>query len=119
MTTITWGTAEAITPELVTGYDPARELRTIAHDILGSPAVALTLRPAGLRTGTLELFFTTHAAAADAEAQHALPRVFTITDPPVPGMVLRYVAADGRLELRQAEPGMPPWLLRVPFREVP
>lgn len=65
-TTITSG-ASTITPTQVLGYKAAREAQTIVHNILGVSAPDVTLRPASLRSGRLELGFQGASAQANSK----------------------------------------------------
>lgn len=66
-TTITSG-ASTITPTVVLGYSADREAQTIVHPILGVAAPDVTLRPATLRSGNLELGFQGASAQANSKA---------------------------------------------------
>lgn len=64
--------AAVIAPTIILGYESSRETRTVVHPILGRPAPDATLRPAGLRTGRLELGFTAATAEADSAAAETI-----------------------------------------------
>lgn len=109
-----------ITPEVVNGYDAAREARTIVHTILGRPDPDITLRPAGLRSGTLTLVFATGAAAASAEAALLFPQVLVLSDPDVPQVAMSFVVGpEGQASTRSLDlDTQTVWLLELPFQEV-
>jgi hypothetical protein len=101
----------------VLGYEWARTARNNVHAILDDPRPVITLRPAGLRKGTLKLFFRTKQAALDAEAAHALADVFTILDPAHTDLSMRYVVVND-IHVTQDTGTMRPWIVEVPFQEV-
>lgn len=72
--TITDGTT-VVTPQLILGWEAAQETRNVIHSVIGKAAPDVTLKPAGLRTGTLELLFLTAADALTARTMltQALP----------------------------------------------
>lgn len=72
--TITSG-ASTITPTIVTDYSSEREAQSLVHVILGSPNPDITLRPATLRKGRLELGF--HGASSEADSKTALDLLAT------------------------------------------
>lgn len=117
MSTVITHSSGVITPTAVDGYESARTPRTIVHTILGRSDPDITLRPAGLRSGTLTLVFATGAEASGAEAVLRTPEVFALTNPDVPEMAMSFVVAEGDLrtvlgDTRQS------WNVDVPFREV-
>lgn len=69
-----------MTPELVLGYDWSAPSRNIVHPLLGGAAIAVTLRRAGLRRGTMKLLFLTQDEALSAFYQHRLPTRFYFED---------------------------------------
>jgi hypothetical protein len=80
-------------PDLILGVAWEREPATIVHELLGGN-VAVTLRPASKRRGTMQLFFLSEAAALVADRSLALPEVFTLVDDDHPGRGMRFVVAD-------------------------
>jgi hypothetical protein len=109
-------TGGSITPTLVLGYEARRESRNIIHELLDSPDVAVTLRPAGRLTGTLVLFFTTQAAALAADAAHKVARVFTFADTDLPGLGMRYVTTNATTIA--LDDGRKRWTVSVPYQEI-
>lgn len=115
--TITQGVT-TIAPDLVLSYETTRASANRTHELLGG-GTAVTLRPPGLRTGTLKLFFLTDAASAAAEALHLVPGVFTFSTPTRPTTDLRYVVADGgRITRTLDDATQLRWVLSVDFQEV-
>lgn len=115
--TITDGTA-TVTPELIDGYRSERETGNVIHLASDDPAnLDVTLRPAGLRTGTLRLLFLTLAAALTAEDMHAGDAVLSLATPNHPGLAMTYVAA-GTISV-ELDDTRSVWLVEVDFQEVP
>lgn len=116
-TTISDGTT-TIHPEQVLGYESARPGGNLVHTILDG-SIAVSLRPAGLRTGTLELLFPLEADAAAAEELHRTAASFTLTEPDRPTIAMSYVLADGG-ELGRAldDETRDHWVVSVDFQEV-
>lgn len=80
MTTISDGTT-TITPILISGYESSRTSRNVVHPILGTNVPAVSLRAAGLRTGTLTALVANRAAAVALETVLAKALLLTYTDP--------------------------------------
>jgi len=114
-TTITKGDV-TVTPALVLGYDAARMSRNLVHNLIGNGAPNVTLKPASLRSGTLELLFADESTAAACEALHATEGSFTLTDSDRPSIGMVYVVGSIR---RQLEPETRAfWIVSVGFQEV-
>lgn len=114
-----------IAPTLILGYESSRPGGAIVHPIIGRPDPDVTLRPAGRRTGTLELLFAgeelaaNEAAAAAAEAAHATPAVFTLTSTDRPSLAMSYVVpATGRIARQLDAATRNAWTVRIDFHEV-
>lgn len=120
VTTIITHSTGTVIPEVVNGYEASRPVETIVHKIIGRPDPDITLRPAGLRSGTLTLVFATGAAAASAEAALLFPQVLTLSDPDVPEVGMSFIvgpegqASTSTLDLDTQKV----WLLELPFQEV-
>lgn len=72
--------AVAIAPDILLGYQSRRATRTNVHDIIGRASADVTLRPAGLRSGTLRLGFAGAGAEARSRAaENALSEPVTCT----------------------------------------
>jgi hypothetical protein len=117
MTTITSG-ATIITPDIVDGYDSAREAQTILHRVIGRADPDVTLRAAGTRSGTLSLVFGVEAEAYAAEQALAAPDVWTLTDPDRLTIGMVFVVAGGTLDRALVNETRDGWTLSVPFVEV-
>lgn len=94
MTALITGGATSITPDVVLGYESAREAASIAHPILGSSSPDVTLRPAQMRAGTLTLGFIQATAEADssaAEENLSAAAAFTLTESTRPTAGMRFI----------------------------
>lgn len=115
--TITSG-ATTITPELVDGYRSERESGNVIHQAADNPSrVDVTLRPAGLRSGTLRLLFLTLTEALEAEAVHAAAGVLALTSTDHPGLNMSYVV-NGTISVELDDDSRALWLVEVQFQEV-
>lgn len=106
----------SVTPTLVLDYSYEREARTIAHTVLDRSDPDVTLRPVGLRTGTLNLFCATRAIATDAEEMHRQSRVLTLTSDDEPTADMTYVATGSLSTEWDATNNR--WTVRVGYQEV-
>lgn len=116
-TTLTNGT-DTVTPVLVTGYESARETQTVVHRVIGRADPDISLRPAALRTGTLELLFDSETDAEAAELAHAQAAIWTLTDFDRSTVGMSYVVADGSVTRTLDDETRTYWTVAVPFVEV-
>lgn len=118
-TTITTSPAgQTIRPTLVLGFETAIETRHITHEVLGTGAVDVTMRPAAPRSGTLRLLFETENAAATAFSLHFDANTFTLADTDRPLVVnMRYVPI-GAVRLVLDDESRSLWTVEVPYQEV-
>jgi hypothetical protein len=117
MTTIITSGADTLNPTMVLGYSSSRLAGNIIHPVLGREDPDVTMRPAGLRTGTLELLFTGETDGKEAEDLHSTTAVFTLTSTDRPSINMSYVAA-GRIG-RELDPDTRDvWVVRIEFQEV-
>lgn len=117
MTTISHSTG-VIVPQVVDGYEAARELRTVVHDVINRSNPDVTLRGPGLRSGQLQLVFALEVDAVAAFAALSIPQVLTLTDPDRPSIGMQFVAAGGDLTVGLDDETRDVWIVNVPFREV-
>ena len=118
-TTITSG-GSTITPSQVLGYKADREAQSIIHPILGSPNPDVTLRPASLRSGRLELGFegaTSETASKTAADLLSTAVTFNLvssdrTSIPMPFVVTGSVTRELEEESRAA------WMVSFAFQEI-
>ena len=120
LTTITSTGGSKIDPILAVGASAkfASRARTVLHDILDGPPV-YTLRAALPASGTLQLVFTSAAAAEACERAHRLASLFTITSAEISRLNFDYVVTPGGevvLELDTDTASV--WLVHVPFQQV-
>jgi len=108
--------ASTLTPTVVEGYEGASEGRNIIHDILGRSNPDVTLRPAGLRKGTLTLHFISETQSRSAEnlARTAGVGIFSSTERPT--LAMTFVVGTGSIIRRATEYGS--WVVTFPFQEV-
>lgn len=100
----------------VSSYDASSEVRNQIHPIVSRADVEATLRPAGLRTGSMLLRFTSRAAAHRAAAAHREVGVWTYTDELIPEASMSYVAQGSiRITLDDSRKW---WAVAIGFQEV-
>jgi len=116
MTTVSKG-ATTLTPLLVTGYSSSRAAGNIVHEILSRADPDITFAAARLRAGTLQFLCASHSQALTFEGFHAAPGVYTLADPDLPGVGMKYVTA-GEIVLTLDSETLEQWLVDVPFQEV-
>lgn len=109
-------TSAQLSPLLVTGYSARRPSRNVVHTVLGRPDPDVTLRAAGLRTGTLELLCANVADATEMADLHATVGVKAFEGSAPDPVSMDYVVA-GEIEMEPSiETGR--WIVRVGFQEV-
>lgn len=109
--------ATSLTPRLVLGYKSEREARNLIHTVIGRPDPEVTMKAAGLRTGTLEFLMLTLTDALAMESLHTGLGVLTLTDDDRPGLNMSYVAS-GKIEVELDDETRSLWVVRVDFHEV-
>lgn len=114
--TVNDGSGATISPALVLGYKTSRESQNIVHDIIGG-GIAVTLIQPRPRSGTLELFFLTEAAAFDALTKHSLETTYTLTDTDRPSVNMTYVT-EGTIDLELDDQGRTRWVVSAGYQEV-
>jgi len=114
--TITDGTT-VVTPELILGWDAAQDTRNVIHNIIGKSAPDVTLKPAGYRSGTLELLFTTSTAANTARVMlaQALPFLIESDEAWLDGV---YFVVSGTISSALEDTTRKLWTISVDFQEV-
>lgn len=118
-----------VTPTAVTGYETTLQSGNVVHQILGSRVPAVTYRPAGLRTGTLELHFEDTRSAMQCESLHTYGRILQLAvdvpdDGPYDGLERLHVAdatsmfyvANGNITRRRTD--VDTWIVTVDYQEV-
>lgn len=105
-----------VTPRLVLSYGARREAATVLHEVIGRPDPVPALRPMRTRTGGMDLFFLTYAAAAAAAALYGLGGVVLLRDTDRPGQDMYHVATTA--EVVPADDEWHRWITRVQYAEV-
>lgn len=117
-TTITAG-ATTIAPIQVEGYSAARTGGTLVHQILARQDPDVSLRPAGMRAGTLTLLFATEATAAAAVTALSAAGAFTLASTDRTSIAMRFVVPSGQqLTIALDDVTRNHWHVSVPFQEV-
>lgn len=101
-----------------TGFTEDNDARSTVHEIIGSEYVAVTLRPLGRRTGTLEVWCADYTAMRAVRAVYRRGEVVLLRQADHPGMDLYHVAT-GRLSAGLYDPALNRWRLTVEYTEVP
>lgn len=117
----TMGTTEptdVITPDVVHGYEAAREIRTVVHPRLGTGQVSVSLIEAGPRAGVLELVFPDPIEAATALAVFGQEALFTFADTEATELDMLFAVAGGRGLGTRLNETRELTILSVPFVEV-
>ena len=116
MTTIT-AASVIVTPLEVLGYASTREAGNQVHQVLNRSSPDVTLRAAGLRTGTLSFLVATLADALVLEAMHALPGFVRLDDSDLPQIGMFYVAT-GAITVELEDESRDLWIVSVDYQEV-
>lgn len=109
--------ADITEPIQVNGYQASRPARTVAQQIANSSEVAVTVIPAGPRSGSLELLYDDPVDAMAAETLFASGSLFVFADTDVPEVGMTFAPADGDVGTEQDDT-REAWLVTVPFVEV-
>lgn len=106
-----------ITPNLITGWESTQESRTVVHQVIGKSSPDITLKPAGLRNGTLELVFFSSASAVSARAFLSQARKFILaTDES--WLTEMHFVVSGSLSWTLDEQTQKAWIVSFEFQEV-
>jgi hypothetical protein len=116
---LTPGSSDIVVPILLTGYETTREAGGIVHRIANSNTNRATLRPAGPRSGTLELLVEDAAAAAVAAGRFSSANAWRVVDDETPEINMTFVITGGDITTQLDDETRVRWLVRVPFEEVP
>jgi hypothetical protein len=118
MTTTIASGIHTTTPSLVKSWESTQPTRNVVHHIIGRSDPDITLKPAGKRTGTLQLFYTTKTAAEAARELFALPLVF-VTDSTDETWLdgFRFVSSGNISAVLDAD-NFTTWHISVDFQEV-
>ena len=116
-TTIATG-IHTTTPNLVKTWSSAQESRNVIHHIIGRSDPDITLKPAGLRTGTLELFYLTKTAAETARDVFAREGVFVIDSDDETWLDGFRFVVSGSITAALESADLTSWHISVDFQEV-
>jgi hypothetical protein len=114
-TTISDGVT-SVTPNLVTDYSYTRTARTIVHTVLDRSDPDTTLRPVGLRTGSLSMLCATRELASELEALHLAPGPRFLTSDDEPTADMTYLAVGDLGTTYDADGDV--WLVTIGYQEV-
>jgi hypothetical protein len=117
MSTLITSGSDTITPILVMGYEAERESGNIVHQIIGRANPDVTLRPARLRTGNLELLFSSEADAMDCVSTLANAGVCAVVSDERATVIMSFVLA-GRLRHALDPETRDNWIVTAPYQEV-
>jgi hypothetical protein len=116
-TTINGSGAHA--PILVTGYKTIRQSRNIVHELTGTEDSAITLRPAGLRTGTLTALCATATDALALEDDLAAAHSLDFATDDQAGLDMTFVLDAGGVITTELDPQTRKvWTVSFDFREI-
>lgn len=117
MTTITGMSVH--TPTMFTTYGWRRRAGSIAHELVNSSEVALTLRPARARALQCEAVFAEKSAAIALEAELATGDPLDLADPDHPEQDMTFILAPGgELAIDLDKTTQRVWVLRWDAQEV-
>jgi hypothetical protein len=109
---------DSVSPALVDGFRAARTSRNVLVPILNASSRAVSLRPAGLLTGTLRLFFLNHADAVECLALLAAPGIFTYENTTDSAYDMTFVVPPGELTIELDDTTRLRWWIDAPFEEI-
>lgn len=106
----------------LTAYESRRETRSIVHTILSNPVPDVTLRPSGLRRGTLTLTFLGPNAETDsatAEATLAAGSVCALASTDRSSINMSFIRPESGGLVRAIGQTLVTWTLSFDWQEVP
>jgi len=115
-TIFTKGTTTVV-PLLITGYSSTKTSRNTIHNIIGTALPDVTFAPAGLRTGSFELVFSTLAEARTAEDIFSTVGTVIFSDTDLPALNMTFVT-NGDIKVELDSGTRAKWLVSVDFQEV-
>lgn len=104
------------TPTLVLDYEESRTGGNVLHTVIGRPDPDVTLRAAGLKHGSLRLFFTSNATARACANDLAVAGVHYWED--VTASIDFSFVVDGDVRLRAEDETGAVWVVEVEYQEV-
>lgn len=112
--TITNGTTTT-TPTLVLGFEATNASLNVIHQPIGRSNPDITLRATALRSGTLQLFYSSYTDANTARTMLAGMTTFTFTSTS-PSISFTFAAA-GNVTLASNDETDDTWLVTVDYQE--
>lgn len=117
-TTITNGSSN-FTPALVLSYEAETITGNTIHDVIGGTGEpAVTFGAETMRTGVLEMYFTTRALAWAAQVKLKATGIFTLVCTEEPNINMKFVRA-GRMSIGLDSETLKSWVVKAGFQEVP
>lgn len=118
MTTSITSGIHSTTPLFVKSWETSQATRNVIHNIVGKSEPDITLKPAGLRTGTFELFYASQEDAENARAVLSLPTVFLVSSDDETWLNdFKFVSVDS-ISAALDETDLTSWHFSVGFQEV-
>jgi hypothetical protein len=118
MTTTITG-ASIHTPEQILGFKSERIAQNLIMQLTGSPDVSVSLRPAGLRRGTLTALFVSSTTAMSFESDLASARSFELVSDDQTGLDMTFVLQPAtRIELELEPRARRLWTVKFDFQEI-
>jgi hypothetical protein len=109
---------DTFAPVLVQTLTVSQRTRSIVHDIVGSAEPYISFQPAALRTGQHVFFFASESEAMTAQSICNQIGAFTLSYPERPWIEMRFVVADGSIDLDLDPTTRKHWTLTVSFQEL-
>lgn len=120
MATLITSGANVISPTIVLGFTSTRASMNNIHDVVARANPDVSLRPAGLRSGTYELGFAGDTSEMDsfiAEALLATPVVFTVVSDERTTVQLSFVLSGNLTRALETET-RDAWIVSFDWQEV-
>ena len=114
MATAITGAGVTLYPEFVVNYASRRASGNLLHVVIGRSDPDVTLKAAGLRTGTIGFICADLETAQAIEEQHAAVGVLTLVSDEFPGLDMSYVVS-GSISVN---PDGTRWAVAVDYAEV-
>ena len=106
-----------ITPNLITGWESTQESQTVVHKVIGKSAPDITLKPASMRTGTLETVFLTANNANSARNFLSQAKKFILATDQT-WLVEMHFVVTGNVTCSLEPNTQNVWLVKFDFQEV-
>lgn len=106
-----------ITPSLISGWESNQESQTVVHKVIGKSAPDVTLKPAGMRTGTLETVFLTASSANIARTFLSQAKKFILATDQT-WLVEMHFVVTGNVTCTLEPSTQNVWLVKFDFQEV-